>query len=264
MEAGMESEGLLEPVKWDVQLYEANDGFDLVFHASIDACWHLYSQFLERLDGPMPTEFRVEWPEGLAADGAVIECDPIVQFEVWMQQAIEAGINDPTAMTVATVSPDGQPSQRIVLLKGVDSGAFVFYTNLGSRKAHDLAENAKISLHFPWHAIDRQVKVRGSAERLSTAAVLAYFASRPRDSQLAAWASDQSRPISSRQLLMSQFARVKERFARGEVPLPDMWGGFRVRPNVVEFWQGGANRLHDRFEYTLDAGGNWAIERLAP
>lgn len=190
--------------------------------------------------------------------------NPIEQFELWLKQAIEAQLKDPTAMTVATVSKDGWPSQRIVLLKHVDRDGFVFYTNFGSRKARDIAENSKVSLHFPWHEIERQVKVCGVARKMTAKESLAYFASRPRDSQLAAWASHQSSPVSSRQMLMSQFARMKEKFSKGEVPLPDFWGGFVIEPVEIEFWQGGANRLHDRFHYTKDSQGQWHIERLAP
>lgn len=190
--------------------------------------------------------------------------DPIDQFQIWLKQAIELGINDPTAMSVATVDAEGQPSQRIVLLKHVDAEGFVFYTNFESRKARELAGNNKVSLHFPWHAIERQVKVRGVASKVPTATSLAYFLSRPRDSQLAAWASDQSRPVSSRQLLMSQFDAMKSKFSKGEIPLPDRWGGYRVVPHAIEFWQGGANRLHDRFEFIKDENGQWQAERLAP
>lgn len=194
-----------------------------------------------------------------------LDDDPIAQFKIWLQQAIELQVADPTAMTVATVDAQGQPSQRIVLLKQVDEAGFVFYTNLGSRKARELAANPRISLHFPWYAIDRQVKLGGVAERVSSAAVLAYFLSRPRDSQLAAWASEQSRPVSSRALLMQQFEAMKRRFSAGEVPLPDGWGGYRVVPHEMEFWQGGASRLHDRFHYTRRGDGSgWDIARLAP
>lgn len=190
--------------------------------------------------------------------------DPFVQFDRWMAQTIAAQLPDPTAMTVATVDANGQPSQRIVLLKQADHKGFVFYTNLGSRKAEDLKHNPKISLHFPWHLLERQVKVCGVAEPLSTAEVLKYFVTRPRDSQLGAWASHQSRPISSRALLMQQFEAMKNKFAKGEVPVPDFWGGFRVKPHQIEFWQGGAHRLHDRFQYQLQADNSWSISRLEP
>ncbi len=190
--------------------------------------------------------------------------DPVEQFRIWLRQAIELGVNDPTAMSVATVDAQGQPSQRIVLLKHVDPEGFVFYTNFESRKAREIDGNMKVSLHFPWHAIDRQVKVRGTARRVPTATSLAYFLSRPRESQLAAWASDQSRPVSSRQLLMNQFRAMQRKFSEGEIPIPDRWGGYQVVPHAIEFWQGGANRLHDRFEFTLQSDGNWHAERLAP
>ncbi len=190
--------------------------------------------------------------------------NPIDQFHLWMAQAVEAEIPDPSAMTLATVDAQGQPSQRIVLLKGVNQQGFVFYTNFGSRKARDLAQNARTSLHFPWHCMERQVAVRGVAERLGTAESLKYFLTRPRDSQLAAWASRQSHPIGSRALLLQQFESMKAKFVSGEIPLPDFWGGFRVRPEAVEFWQGGGKRLHDRFLYIRRDDDSWQIERLAP
>ncbi|MFT4937063.1 MAG: pyridoxamine 5'-phosphate oxidase [Paraglaciecola sp.] len=197
-------------------------------------------------------------------DRDALENDPLVLFERWLKNAIDAKIDDPTAMTVATVDANGQPSQRIVLLKDVSQGGFVFYTNLGSRKAQDLQQNTKISLHFPWHMLDRQVKICGTAQRLSNLEVASYFISRPKSSQLAAWASQQSRPIASRQLLLAKFNQIKERFARGEVPLPDFWGGYRVLPHEIEFWQGGEHRLHDRFMYRKNANDSWQIERLMP
>lgn len=192
-----------------------------------------------------------------------LQDDPLRQFELWMEQAIELRFSDPTAMTLATVSAEGQPSQRIVLLKHLDPRGFVFYTNYASRKASDLAGNPRVSLHFPWHDIERQVKVCGKAEKVSPAESLKYFLSRPRDSQLAAHASPQSRVLASRALLQQQFESAKRKFAEGEVPLPDFWGGYRVDPTEIEFWQGGANRLHDRFRYRREGGG-WLIERLAP
>ena len=189
--------------------------------------------------------------------------EPFSQFELWLQQAIDAQINDPTAMVVATVDEQGQPSQRIVLLKDFSQEGFVFYTNLGSRKANELSANHKICLHFPWHGMERQVIVYGTAERLSHAKVLKYFLSRPKQSQLAAWASEQSRPISSRQVLLQKFAEVKHQFAQGEVALPSFWGGYCVRPHQIEFWQGGESRLHDRFMYSK-TDERWQIEQLAP
>lgn len=190
--------------------------------------------------------------------------NPIEQFKRWMQQTIDAQLPDPNAMTIATVDENGQPSQRIVLLKNLDDRGFVFYTNLRSRKAQELKQNPKVSLHFPWYFLERQVKVCGVVEQLSSAEVLKYFVTRPRDSQLGAWASQQSRPISSRALLMQQFESMKNKFAKGEIPLPDFWGGFRVKPHQIEFWQGGEARLHDRFEYNLQADNSWTIQRLEP
>jgi pyridoxamine 5'-phosphate oxidase len=190
--------------------------------------------------------------------------NPLQLFETWQQQIITLKSLDPTAMVVATVGEDCQPSQRIVLLKQLDAQGFVFFTNYGSRKAHEIAGNPRVSLLFPWHDIERQVKICGCAEKLGVADSLRYFTSRPRDSQLAAWASQQSAPITGRMFLMNQLAHMKEKFAHGEVPLPDFWGGIRVVPHEIEFWQGGPHRLHDRFRYSLQPDGTWSIERLAP
>lgn len=204
---------------------------------------------------------RREYKGGLRRED--LADDPLNQFEHWMEQVLKLGIADPTAMTVATVDEFGQPSQRIVLLKHVDSDGFVFYTNYSSRKAGELKANSRISLHFPWHTADRQVKVCGVAEKVSAAESFKYFVSRPRDSQIAAIASHQSSVLNSRSVLQSQFAAMKKKFQEGEIPLPDFWGGYRVTPHEIEFWQGGENRLHDRFRYVLDEG-NWKIDRLAP
>lgn len=199
---------------------------------------------------------------GLERDN--LQSDPIDQFQFWLQQAVDAKVQDPTAMSVATVSADGQPSQRIVLLKDCDARGFVFYTNQQSRKAQEIAGNARVSLHFAWLELDRQVKICGIAEKVPTSEALKYFLSRPKESQLASWASEQSRPISSRQLLEQQFARMKQKFQQGDVPLPSFWGGYRVKPHQIEFWQGGAMRLHDRFQYSLQDNQRWDIKRLAP
>lgn len=189
--------------------------------------------------------------------------NPVAQFEHWLKQALDAGLRDPTAMTLATVAADGQPSQRIVLLKHLDARGFVFYTNYESAKAQDIGANPLVSLHFPWHDLERQVKICGRAEKVSKTESIQYFASRPAESQLAAWASAQSRRISSRQILLQQFKAMQQKFKQGSIPLPDFWGGFRVLPSSVEFWQGGAHRLHDRFKYTRVAD-EWQIDRLAP
>ncbi|AJJ37909.1 pyridoxamine 5'-phosphate oxidase [Yersinia rochesterensis] len=189
--------------------------------------------------------------------------NPLELFERWLKQACDARLPDPTAMCVATVDANGQPYQRIVLLKHYDDQGLVFYTNLGSRKAQQLAENPHISLLFPWHMLDRQVIFLGKAERLSTLEVLKYFSSRPKDSQIGAWVSQQSSRISARGVLESKFLELKQKFQQGDVPLPSFWGGFRVKFDSVEFWQGGEHRLHDRFIYQRDANA-WEIDRLAP
>ena len=207
-------------------------------------------------------ENRREYDYGKLSRESLLD-NPFDQFTLWMNQAIEAKVQDPTAMSVATVNSQGKPWQRMVLLKGFNEQGFVFYTNLGSRKAKEIENNAQVSLHFPWLQLDRQVIVGGRAERLSTAEVIKYFLSRPRDSQLAAWASKQSSHIHSRQALETQFAQIKQKFAKGEIPLPDFWGGYRVVPEEIEFWQGGESRLHDRFSYGLD-GDDWEISRLSP
>lgn len=193
-----------------------------------------------------------------------LQDSPFLQFDTWLQQAIASQIPDPTAMVLATVDASGQPDQRMVLLKQADERGFIFYTNYNSKKAQDIAANSKVSLHFPWHMMERQVRVLGTASRLSAGESLKYFVSRPQESQIAAWASQQSARIGSRRLLIEQFERMKEKFARGQIPLPDFWGGYRIVPHRFEFWQGGASRLHDRFEYVATSSGAWDIGRLAP
>ena len=192
-----------------------------------------------------------------------LRTNPFEQFSLWMDQALEAGIVDPTAMSVATVDTQGKPWQRMVLLKGFDERGFVFYTNLGSRKVADIMSNPHVSLQFPWLQLDRQVIVGGKAEPLSDNENSNYFKSRPISSQLAAWASEQSSPIASREVLEAQFNAVQQRFESGEVPLPEFWGGYRIVPREFEFWQGGENRLHDRFSFQRD-GDSWIISRLSP
>ena len=207
--------------------------------------------------------FRKEYTKG-KLDTDVLSSNPMDLFNIWLSDAIAADLPDPNAMTVATVDASGQPSQRIVLLKDESNEGFVFYTNLGSRKAQELKHNNKISLHFPWYFLERQVRVCGIAEPLSRTAVAKYFFSRPKDSQLGAWASKQSAPISTRQLLVTQFKQMKEKYAKGDIPLPDFWGGYIVKPSQIEFWQGGEHRLHDRFEYNKDENGEWSTMRLMP
>lgn len=190
--------------------------------------------------------------------------NPTLLFEQWLKEAIDLGLPDPTAMTIATVDTHGQPFQRIVLLKHFDDDGFVFYTNLGSQKAKHLEYNQQISLHFPWHHIDRQVHITGVAQKLGNMEVMKYFLSRPKESQIAAWASRQSERITAREALESKFMEFKQKLSQGEMPVPTFWGGYRVKPTSFEFWQGGKHRLHDRFSYHITPDKSWDIERLAP
>jgi len=188
--------------------------------------------------------------------------DPIAQFEAWFELA-EREAPLPEAMTLATVDGDGAPDARMVLLKGVDSSGFRFHTNYESAKAGQLEGERGGALVIYWRELDRQVRVRGDVERLSESESDAYFATRPRDSQLGAWASPQSAPIASREELDEQVAAIEARFEGGEIPRPPHWGGYLLRPRTIEFWQGQVGRLHDRFRYTRGDGA-WTIERLAP
>ncbi len=189
---------------------------------------------------------------------------PFDQFTLWLQQATDAAIQDPTAMILATVAASGRPSQRTVLLKHFDNDGFVFYTNMESRKALEIVANTRVSLLFPWFQLDRQVAIGGVARPLARTEIEEYFVTRPRESQLAAWASPQSRTLESRAVLESQYLAAQKKFAE-DVPVPDFWGGYRVTPREFEFWQGGENRLHDRFRYLLDESDtNWTATRLAP
>lgn len=190
--------------------------------------------------------------------------DPFTQFERWFQEALNVKIHEPNAMSLATVGTDGVPSIRTVLLKIFDHRGFVFFTNYGSKKATQIAENPQAALLFPWLDLERQVKIVGRVEKVSTAESLKYYLSRPRGSQLGAWVSQQSSIITSRSLLEMKMDEMKRKFSNREVPLPDFWGGFRIVPQTVEFWQGRANRLHDRFQFSLQADQSWKIERLAP
>lgn len=202
--------------------------------------------------------------EGRSLSRADLNPDPFVQFEHWFEQARKTIELDPNAMCVSTVGPDGRPSSRMVLLKSFDQNGFVFFTNLESRKARELAQNPNVSLLFCWLPLSRQLIIEGRAERVSPAEAMAYFMTRPRGSQLGAWVSQQSSVITSRSLLEAKWEEMKRKFAAGQVPLPSFWGGFRVRPSEFEFWQGRTDRLHDRFRYRRSAVGDWQIERLQP
>ena len=193
-----------------------------------------------------------------------LESDPIVQFEKWFREAWDENYPMPHAMSLATASAEGLPTVRTVLLKGYDPHGFVFFTNYGSRKAKQISNNPQAALLFPWVPLGRQVTVAGRVEKISKSESVQYFLSRPRGSQLSAWASAQSTVISSRAILESAFATVKRRFADGEVPLPDFWGGYRVDPDSIEFWQNRKDRLHDRFLYNRGENGAWRIDRLTP
>lgn len=192
-----------------------------------------------------------------------LDDDPVRQFDRWFEEARSAGLHEPNAMSLATGNASGELGIRTVLLKLYDARGFVFFTNYGSRKARDIAENAHVALLFPWIPLERQVKITGRAEKISTAESMRYFQSRPRGSQIGAWVSNQSQPLTSRQMLEGTFRKMQEKFREGKVPLPDFWGGYRVVPETIEFWQGRQNRLHDRFEYRR-SGEGWDVRRLMP
>jgi len=197
-------------------------------------------------------------------DESAIDSDPIAQFRVWFAEAVTADLLDANAMSLATASRAGEPSVRTVLLKEVDEGGFVFFTHYDSQKGHDLSENPRASLLFFWAALERQVRITGAVSTVTRDVSEAYFASRPIDSQIAAWAATQSTVLGSREELESSYTAIKQRFAGQPVPCPPRWGGFRVTPERIEFWQGRPSRLHDRIVYTRESGGAWTRVRLAP
>jgi pyridoxamine 5'-phosphate oxidase len=205
---------------------------------------------------------REEYTRGGLSEDDLLP-DPIAMFQRWYDEAREAGIHEPNAMVVATVSAELAPSTRLVLLKGVSEDGFVFYTNTRSHKGTDLVGNPRCALLFPWHPLERQVRIDGTATLLPRAAVDAYFAVRPRRSQIGAWASHQSSVVAGREELAESYAAAEERYADGDVPTPEEWGGYLVHPEAVEFWQGRPGRMHDRLVYRRAAQG-WTTERLAP
>jgi pyridoxamine 5'-phosphate oxidase len=192
-----------------------------------------------------------------------LDPDPFAQFAAWFQEAVARGVPEPNAMTLATAARDGTPSARVVLLKGFDERGFTFYSNYESRKGRELAENPRAAIVCYWPGLERQVRIGGTVERVSREESEAYFRSRPLGSRLGAWASRQSAPIAGREVLEERLREVEEEFRDGEVPLPPFWGGYRLAPANFEFWQGRPSRLHDRFRYTRDDGGEWTIERLS-
>ncbi|UVK77573.1 MAG: pyridoxal 5-phosphate synthase [Sodalis sp. Fse] len=233
--------------------------FSTSVHNNVTDCRILNIMTKQQID---ITTLRREYTQG-GLSRSNLTAEPMELFALWLKQACTAQLPDATAMCVASVDDTGQPYQRLVLLKHFDNQGMVFYTNLSSRKAKQLTHNPRISLHFPWHALERQVMVLGKVQQLSVSEVITYFHNRPRDSQISAWVSRQSSRISARSVLENKFLKLKQKFLQGPVPLPSFWGGYRVSIDAMEFWQGGKYRLHDRFIYQR-AKSSWRIDRLSP
>ncbi len=202
--------------------------------------------------------------DSLELDKKRVEKNPITQFEHWMENALEAKANEPNAMTLATVNKKGQPDARIVLLRGVDKNGFSFFTNYKSAKGREMGENKKVCLNFFWPELSRQVRIAGTIQKKPSKISDEYFQSRPRESQLGAWASNQSEVIENRQSLTKRFDEFEKKFSGRKIPRPAHWGGYVVKPLTIEFWQGRANRLHDRILFEKTKSGKWKISRLAP
>ena len=199
-----------------------------------------------------------------AIDVSTCQPDPVIQFAIWMQLAVERNVQEPNAFNLATVSPDGNPSSRIVLLRNFDQDGFVFFTNYNSHKGRDLELTGKAAMNFFWPELHKQVRIEGKVSKIEEWDSDEYFASRPRESQIGAWTSDQSKPLKNREELEKKYENLTSHFEGQEVPRPKHWGGFRVKPQVFEFWQGRPSRLHDRIRYDLDSTGSWKINRLYP
>ena len=275
----IELAGLPSIPKSGPELKDLEDRLDALTCAYVAAHWWYWG--VERNDvlgdaenGYIVVPKRETWFASLAdlrenyTRAGLLESDldrnPIRQFEKWFSEARSVGMKEPHAMTLATVSSDGQPSARIVLLKGIDAGGFVFYTNYESRKAKELAENPRAALLFYWPELERQVRITGKIAKISRTESDAYFQSRPRGSQLGAWASQQSEAIPDREVLERKMGELESEYRDKPVPLPPFWGGYRLKPDAMEFWQGRPNRLHDRLRYTRRPGSGWKIERLSP
>lgn len=211
-------------------------------------------------------DMRISYHQGGLSQASVNE-NPIIQFNNWFEEANKADLTEPNAMILATVSPELQATSRTVLLKYFDESGFVFFTNYKSEKALHIENNPNVSLQFLWLDLERQVRIEGRAEKITTAESIKYFSRRPKGSQIGAWVSHQSEILSSKSLLKAEYQKLLAKFKDGEVPFPDFWGGYRIVPNKIEFWQGGENRLHDRILYektATDSGQSWTRKRLAP
>lgn len=193
-----------------------------------------------------------------------LEPSPFKQFELWFNQAMQAELLEPNALTLSTVGKDLKPSQRTVLLKMYDEKGFVFFSNYNSKKSKHIDENPNVSAHFAWLGLERQVRIEGVIKKIPKGESLKYFLSRPKGSQLGAWVSHQSKVVNSRSVLENKFDEMRKKFSKGEIPFPSFWGGYQIIPNYFEFWQGGLNRLHDRFVYELNSKNIWEVKRLEP